>query len=160
MKLVIANVILMVAMLGVGLYYYSILPPKVPVHFGSNGKPDRFGDKSELLILPILFSSVPLIAVVLFKFRYRIWRYLSIGIDLEKLDEEMRRRVVDEYFKLILSFFVFLSLFLLLLEITSFESSLKGELVWWFYPDLILVVILIIPYLIFYSKFVERWQKI
>ncbi len=160
MKLVIANLILMVAMLCVGFYYYSILPPKVPVHFGSNGKPDRFGSKEELLVLSVLFSSVPLIAIVLFKFRYKIWRYLSVGIDLERLDEEMRRRIVDEYFKLVLSFFVFLNLFLLSLEIASFESSLKGELVWWFYPALILVVILIVPYLILYSKFVKRWQRI
>ena len=159
MKLVIANIILMVAMLCVGLYYYSILPPKVPVHFGSNGKPNRFGSKSELLILSMLFSSVPLMAVVLFKFRYRIWRYLSVGIDLERLDKEKRRKVVDDYFRLLLSFFIFLNIFLLLLEIASFESSLKGELVWWFYLALILVVIPIFPYLILYSKFVERWQR-
>ena len=69
MKLVMANLILMVAMLCVGFYYYFILPPKVPVHFGSNGKPDRFGSKSELLILSMLFSSVPLMAIVLFKSR-------------------------------------------------------------------------------------------
>ena len=75
------------------------------------------------------------------------------------MDEEKRKEIIDDYFKLLLSFFVFLNIFLLLLEISSFESSLKGELVWWFYLALILVVIPIVPYLILYSKFVERWQR-
>lgn len=33
---------------------WNVLPATIPVHFGLDGQPDRFGDKSEILILLVL----------------------------------------------------------------------------------------------------------
>ena len=157
-RLVIANVLLITIILGIGFWYYSILPAKVPVHFDLNGRPDRLGNKEELLLLPFLFSSIPLTMVVLFKIRHKIWRHLNVGIDLESLDEEERREAIDECFNFLLKFSLYLGACLLLLEIASFESSMEREIVWWFYPSLILTILSVIPFLIFYSMFVEKWR--
>lgn len=44
-------------------YIWSELPKKVPMHWNINGEVDRYGDKSELLLIPIL---LPLLIYVIF----------------------------------------------------------------------------------------------
>jgi uncharacterized membrane protein len=42
--------------LGYLSFIWKTLPEKVPLHFGIDGQPDRFGARKELWIVPILFS--------------------------------------------------------------------------------------------------------
>jgi uncharacterized membrane protein len=37
---------------------YANLPQKVPLHYGISGKPDRYGDKSEMILLQCILSAV------------------------------------------------------------------------------------------------------
>ncbi len=53
------------AFLGYFFWVYVSLPQIVPLHFGFDGVPNRFGDKSELLWLAGLTAALPLINAVL-----------------------------------------------------------------------------------------------
>lgn len=44
-------------------YIWNELPPKVPVHWGINGEANRYGDKTELLLVLVL---LPLLTYVSF----------------------------------------------------------------------------------------------
>jgi uncharacterized membrane protein len=39
-------------LLGTALWHYPGLPETIPVHFGGDGKPDRYGSKANLWLLP------------------------------------------------------------------------------------------------------------
>ncbi len=49
-------------------FIYSTLPQTVPMHYGLNGTADRYGDKSELLILQWILLGIPALAYLLLKF--------------------------------------------------------------------------------------------
>ncbi|HPT29276.1 MAG TPA: DUF1648 domain-containing protein [Bryobacteraceae bacterium] len=42
------------ALLGLVAVNWSTLPDELPMHFGINGKPDRYGSRWQLLILPVV----------------------------------------------------------------------------------------------------------
>jgi len=44
---------------------WSNLPSIIPIHFGISGAPDRFGNKSSVLLLPIIASIMHILLVVL-----------------------------------------------------------------------------------------------
>ena len=50
------------------IYVFPTLPATVPVHFGINGTPDRYGSKSEFLIGPFIIMGVSFLVYLLFKF--------------------------------------------------------------------------------------------
>jgi len=131
--LIVANVAVIVLMFLVAMYYYQLLPEVVPMHFGLGGKPDRYGSKDEILIIPLGFSMASLTLLIMFKFRFKMWKYLNVPIDLNKLDEERRAIAVNRYFELLLEFSLGLGLCLLLLEIGVLECVRIGKITWWFY---------------------------
>ena len=49
-------------------FIYSSLPQTVPMHYGLNGKVNRYGDKSELLTLQWIMLGVPVLVYLLLKF--------------------------------------------------------------------------------------------
>lgn len=58
-----------------GIYLLSIwnsIPVSAPMHFGIDGKPDRYGSKQELLIMVIVMSVLALGIGLLLKNIYRI----------------------------------------------------------------------------------------
>jgi uncharacterized membrane protein len=50
------------------LYIYSSLPATVPVHFGINGTPDRYGSRNEFLAGPLILMGMSLLVYLLMKF--------------------------------------------------------------------------------------------
>jgi immunity protein, SdpI family len=50
------------------IYVYPTLPSTVPVHFGLNGTPDRYGSKTEFLIAPFILAGVSVFVYLLMKF--------------------------------------------------------------------------------------------
>lgn len=58
-----------------GLYLLRIwdtIPASVPMHFGIDGKPDRYGNKQELLIMVLALSALALIMGLILRNVYRI----------------------------------------------------------------------------------------
>ncbi|GEM_PF-4259703 len=97
--------------------------------------------------------------LIMFRFRFRMWRFLNVPIDLSKLDEKRRTIAVNRYFDLLLEFSLEMGLCLLLLEIGAFECMRIGELVWWYYLLLLPIFFLIIPFMIAYSKLNEELER-
>ncbi len=157
--LIVGNVLVIVLMFLVGIYYYLILPETVPMHFGFSGRPDRYGSKNEIMIIPFLLSITQLTFLIMFKFRFRMWRFLNVPIDLSKLDERRRAIAVNRYFELLLRFSFGLGLCLLLLEVGSFECMKIGRLTWWYYVLLLPIFLLIIPFMISYSRLNEELKQ-
>jgi len=56
--------------------YYSVLPHTIPIHFGPSGKPDDFGGKGTLFILPIAAFVLYSLLTVLSKFPH-VYNYLT-----------------------------------------------------------------------------------
>jgi uncharacterized membrane protein len=50
------------------LWEYNSLPNTVPLHYGISGKPDRYGDKSELWIAQSILTGVSVLVYLLMKF--------------------------------------------------------------------------------------------
>lgn len=44
----------LVALLGLVMVHYADLPEQIPTHFGADGRPDGFGSKNSLWLLPVL----------------------------------------------------------------------------------------------------------
>jgi len=50
------------------VYVFPALPAVVPVHFGINGTPDRYGSKGEFLLAPIILMVMSFLIYLLMKF--------------------------------------------------------------------------------------------
>lgn len=55
-------------MLAVIVFNWSVIPERVPAHFGANGEVDRWGSKWELLILPGIAIGMHFFMLVIEKF--------------------------------------------------------------------------------------------
>jgi len=40
--------------IGVGWYFWSTPPARIPMHYGFRGRPDSYADKSGMIVLPII----------------------------------------------------------------------------------------------------------
>ncbi len=160
MRLIAGNVAVIILMFIVAVYYYSILPERIPTHFGLGGKPDRYGSKDELFLISFLFSTAQILILTVYKFRFKIWRYLNLPIDLKRLDEEKRRIAIDRYFELLLKFFLALGFCLLVLEICVFECMKTGRMSWWFYLSLFPILVLVFPFMVAYYRLEEELKSI
>lgn len=43
-----------ILLIALPIYYYNQLPDTIPLHYGPNGEPDRFGDKIGIWTVPII----------------------------------------------------------------------------------------------------------
>ncbi len=57
-KLELASKVFLVAMWGLTIYTFFKLPTTIPIHFNASGQVDNYGNKSTLLILPILATII------------------------------------------------------------------------------------------------------
>lgn len=72
---------------------WSNLPSIIPIHFGITGAPDRFGNKSNVFLLPIIASIMHILLVVLSKmphcFNYPVSVTEKNGEALYKIGKEL-----------------------------------------------------------------------
>lgn len=71
---------------------YSSLPPKVPLHFGADGKADAYGPPSQLILLACILAGVTLATYVVLKFlpqidpkqmaKYSANTFIKIGLGI------------------------------------------------------------------------------
>lgn len=52
------------------IYYYDILPDKIPRHFNAQGKPDAYGNKSSLWVLPVISVLLYLFMTIINRFAH------------------------------------------------------------------------------------------
>jgi len=51
---------------------WNSLPQTIPTHFGINGFPDKFGQKNEILLVPLIFSIIGIVIYFIFRNLHRI----------------------------------------------------------------------------------------
>jgi len=148
------------------LFFQSLLPETVPVHFNLEGKPDRQGSKEELLLIPLSLSIAPLIILLATKYRFTLinrYPYLvnlpSFYINIGKIKPERRSYWVNRYFELLLLFSLLMTLSFILLEHAIFSAALSGELPVWFYLFIALPFLLVIWLLYSLSKLSAEMSK-
>jgi uncharacterized membrane protein len=94
-------------------YIWGDLPPQIPTHFDVNGMPDKFGNKSEILWLPILFAVLGIGIYFLLQNMHRI--------DPKKKYAASTLSVMVKLSVVVVLLLTFVSLFLL-------YSTLKGKI--------------------------------
>jgi uncharacterized membrane protein len=135
------------------IYGYTVLPDRVPTHFGIKGEPDSYGSKAIILLLPLIFSLGPVIILIIVHFRFSLinsYSYLmslpAFFSNLHQIPEERRGFWVNRYFEEVLGLVAFLTIYFLILEIGIYIGMLKERLPHWFLPFTILfpIVLLVI----------------
>ncbi|RLI83578.1 hypothetical protein DRP04_01090 [Archaeoglobales archaeon] len=129
-----ANLLLIVLMFSIAAYYHSILPEKVPTHFGIEGKPNAYGSKDSLLVLPFAFSLAQVIILVVVKLRFTLVNKYPFMINLPafyanltKLPVDKRGRWVNRYFEALLQFSLGIGIYLAILELNIYEGIRKSK---------------------------------
>jgi len=90
---------------------YGTLPQSVPMHFGLDGQPDKYGSKSEMAWFIVLFSAVPVGIYLLLKYLPKIDPKKTVAYSAET------------FFKIS----ILLVIFFAALEIFIIKASLEGS---------------------------------
>jgi uncharacterized membrane protein len=112
------NIILFVLTALPFLYLYIVfpeLPQQVPMHYGSDMQPDRFGDKTELWFPIILLMSVSLISYFIISNIYRIDPKMSDG---------QPGTAIQKIALAIVGFFSFISMYIIYSTVQGQSGSL------------------------------------
>ncbi len=134
-----------IVLVGVGLLWllwfqaHRSLPEQVPVHFNWEGAANDYGNRLVLLYLPVLLSLVPLLLLVLVRFRFVLvnrwphWVNLPAFFLYAPLLEPERRAVwLNRYFEVLLLMDVELTVFFVFLEWGILQGARTGRLPPWF----------------------------
>lgn len=148
-KWILMSLLIVILMWAVSLYAFFTLPDIIPTHFGMEGNPDAYGNKTIFLILPVLFSFAPAIILIMVKFRFVLINKYPYLINLpgfftyiEEISEERRSYWFNRYFELVLKFNFALTFYLLMLLVIIYYSTIKESL-----ESAALIFIFLFPFL-------------
>lgn len=102
------------------ILYYSELPDKVATHFGFSGKPDGYGSKATMVMLPVISTLLSIGTLLLCKIPHQFNYLITITEDNAKVQYTIANRMMR------LNSFVMSSGFFLLLA-HSVYISLGGD---------------------------------
>ncbi|MEM4700070.1 MAG: DUF1648 domain-containing protein [Candidatus Nezhaarchaeales archaeon] len=122
------------AIWALAIYFYLDLPQVVPVHFGPSGEPTRYGEKLELLGVPVAMSIAPTIILLVTKYRFALvnrYSYLvnlpAFFVRIARVPRERRGLWVNRYFEALLALGAALTALLLALECVVYLSAFYGR---------------------------------
>ena len=134
-----------------GVYAYLNLPQKVAVHFDLHGNPDRYGSKTEILIISLVFFIISFIFSVFVQKRYALLKNFPYLINIpafylyaQKLSEDRKAYWVAQYFELLALIMFLTNFMLLILEYFIYIGGGSGKLSPWFNYFLIPYVVLLL----------------
>ena len=134
--------------------HYVQLPETIPTHFDFSGKPDGYGSKEALWIIPGIISFL----IILFKILSRNphqFNYIRL-ITIENAEREYRMSV--RVLK-ILQFNISILFSYITIIVIRGASQQKAELGIWFIPILIISIISPVFYLMWSSSTRNGWKK-
>lgn len=127
--------LLIVALLVYGAYEYLSLPDQIPHHFDFQGQPTSYGKKEEVLFLSLLFVTIPILLLLLIRFRFflinRYPYFLSFPAFFTKLERfpvKERPYWINQYFTGLAMMGFAVSVYLFILEIFLFSAMAVGQL--------------------------------
>ncbi|MBL7137312.1 MAG: DUF1648 domain-containing protein [Bacteroidales bacterium] len=136
-------IVSLLGFIGFTLYFISRLPDSVPTHFDASGKPDDFGSKASLWMLPVvalvLYAILSLVSRIPEKFNYPV-----------KITQANARRQYTLGVRLIrcLKLAMILMFFFISYKTVMVAQANSGGLGIWFFP--VLIGIILIPIIIYF----------
>ncbi|AGK60695.1 hypothetical protein Asulf_00677 [Archaeoglobus sulfaticallidus PM70-1] len=154
---------LLITMWVLGIHAYLTLPDMVPTHFDAQGRPTSYGKKEVYLILPLAFSPLPAIFLVITRYRFTLinkYPYLinlpAFFANIHRIPSEQRGLWVNRYFDALLALGVTLSAYMLLLEWGIYEGALHGSLPSWFNLTAVITPFAVILIFLYYMRKLSR----
>ena len=93
---ILLNLLLVVASWATVLHYYPLLPEEVPTHYGLQGPPDSWGDKSAIFSVPAVQTGLVTLLLVVSLLMMRYPWMCNFPVDLKTLSDGAR----DELYSL------------------------------------------------------------
>jgi len=119
----------------VGVYAYSTLPERVPVHFNLWGEPDAYGDRIIFLILPSALTLGPSIILVTSLKRFSLVNKHPYLINLPafytritNLPQHLRGQWINRYFEALLALGASITLFMLAIQVMIYHGAVNRGL--------------------------------
>ncbi|MCI8991452.1 MAG: DUF1648 domain-containing protein [Eubacterium sp.] len=128
----ILNILCLIIMVGMVLFLAAVwfeIPDKIPMHYGFDGTIDRWGAKSEIIIMPVVTGGM----YIFLTFIERVPQIWNIGVEVTK---ENKERIYSLVLHLISTIkFIVICIFTYL----SVKIAIGGGLPAWFLPVVLLV---------------------
>ena len=137
------------------LYNYTSLPESIPMHFNLAGKVDRYGDKSEILILPFVGTVLFFGMTILNKFPH-IFNYLVEITTENALAQYQSATQMLRILKFVV-ILIFITITLLTIDVSKQNGN---EINPWFVPALIGILFIITTFYIVKSIKSNQHNKI
>ena len=126
--------------------YVSKMPDTIPIHFGGNGKPDGFGTKYNLWILPVVGAALVFVLLFINRFPHTF----NYPVDITEENAEDQYRFGNRLMRLLAAFIGVLFCFLTHRIILSAQGKANGigKL---FLPILVVFLFCVIGYYVYKS---------
>lgn len=140
-----------------GIYAYFHLPQKVAVHFDLHGNPNRYGSKTEILIISLVFFVISFLFSLFVHKRYALLKNFPYLINIpsfylyaQRLSEERQAYWVAQYFELLALVMFMTNFMLLVIEYFIYVGGSAGKLPssfnYFLFPYVILLLVITIGY--------------
>jgi len=117
----VSAILIIIFMWAYCFYHFASLPEIIPTHYGFNGKPDDYGSKSTIFLIPGIVTALVLLLRFLNRFPHR-FNYMTV-ITEENAERQYRMATrLLRYIQFIISF-----LFLFIVVKTVQDSYLKDS---------------------------------
>ena len=132
--LIYLNIAIVLFTWAIAINVYDELPDRIPTHFGFDGKPDRWSDKTpfRFYMIPVIQSVI--VAVFIWIIRYPKLFNFPQKDDVKKWPEEKRKPVYEYLSKMVLVFglitnLLFLSVLYSIIYAAKTKTTNKGFLI-------------------------------
>jgi uncharacterized membrane protein len=123
-------------MWGITIYIFTKLPNIIPIHFNASGSADNYGNKNNVLVLPIISTIIYLVITLLNKYPH-IFNYASKITEQNALKQYSIATRMLRFLKLAIQ--VLFSTFLILVFLNV--KGITNGLGYWFLPFTIILLL-------------------
>lgn len=121
------NLALWLAAWTFSVYYYPLLPHRIPTHFGFNGQADAWSQKSWLVIFLMPLLQTLVLGLLGVFYRYPQYSNIPSTVALEALEPEYRERVYGMIRRMLLAIGTWLSAILVYLHFEMLQAGLSSR---------------------------------
>jgi uncharacterized membrane protein len=144
-------------------YYYPSLPNVTPTHYGINGAPNSYGNKSSLLIIPGIFIALFVFLVLILRFRYTLLEKYPYLLNLPSfvyvLGTKTSPSVQGEVINRVFSVFSLSVLYVSLLNLTISLAIMRQDAYLLLPSVLAIIAVFIASVLLLYRSIYRRFAK-
>lgn len=161
--IIIISMIILVATVITGIYYFFNLPNIVPTHYGLNGKVTTYGSKSVFFIPMFLLFGVVVLLLAILHFRYTLIEKYPYLINLPSFvyrlgaqkDKKLQSKVISRVFTVFSLSVLYVSVLNLIITTAIFtqSTSLLLPSVW------VAVAVFVVTVILLYRNIYKEFSK-